>query len=133
MDDSNSEIAIAFCSSARIILYNMYACNEHYLATEARIMEETQMQAASVEGLNEICLTICPLAQHISIGATTTDNHLLSKCLLLCHCLYHVASDYAWFIREENAVEKVASLKVVVELLRTIGTRWRVAGKNDIF
>ncbi|KAK2757578.1 hypothetical protein FQN54_004547 [Arachnomyces sp. PD_36] len=129
MNDSSTMIAIAFCSSARITLYNIYACNEHDSAVESRLLEETQMQAASIEGLREVCQDIIPLAHHISVAATSTVNDILSKSLLLCHCLYHVASEYAWFIREERAMEKVSSLKIVVEVLSMIGTRWRVAGE----
>jgi hypothetical protein len=125
----NIEVAAALCCSARIILYGMYACNEDYTANRPRLAEESEMQRTSLEGLKDVTHSVYQLAQRISHSAMTTDHLSLSKHLLVCHCLYQASSECAWFIREDNNLEGVACLKAMVELLKSIGAKWLVAGK----
>lgn len=127
VDDSNTDIAAALCYSARIILYGMYACNEHY--DQPRLPDEAVLQQESMEGLKEVTRGVYQLAQKVLGVAVATDNLLLSKSLLVCHCLYQASSECAWFIREDQRVEEVACLEAMVVLLRAIGKKWRIASK----
>jgi len=43
--------------------------------------------------------------------------------------LYGAAGELAWYIREDNSVEGVACLRGIVEPLRALRRKWRVAGK----
>ncbi|KAL2072433.1 hypothetical protein VTL71DRAFT_11776 [Oculimacula yallundae] len=126
---NNAEIATALCCSARIVLYGVYACNEDYVANRPRLAEESEMQRLSLEGLKEVTYITYQLAQRISHAATTMDPLSLSKNLLVCHSLYQASSECAWFIREDNNLEGIMCLRAIVELLRSIGTKWLVASK----
>jgi hypothetical protein len=79
------------------------------------------MQSASLAGLREVSHSVYELAG-AQLGVETVSP-------LLCHCLYLAASELAWFLREGGSGEGVASLSVVVGLLRHIGKSWRVAGE----
>ncbi|KFX97582.1 hypothetical protein O988_04787 [Pseudogymnoascus sp. VKM F-3808] len=125
VDGSSTDIAAALCYSARIILYEMYACNEHY--GQPRLSDEAWMQQASMEGLKEVTRSVYQLAQKILDVAVVTDSLLLSKSLLVCHCLYQASSECAWFIREDKTIEEVACLEAMVMLLRAIGKKWHIA------
>jgi len=127
--DSSIAVAASLCYAARFILYSMYACNEHYSVIEARVPEETEMQKNSISGLKEVTQNVYHLAQHIIEATMSTESLLLSGSLLLTHCLYQASTEFTWFIREDNGVEEVACLKSVVQLLRAIRSRWRIAGK----
>ena len=129
MDDSDTASGLAICYSARFILYTIYACNEHDSATEPRIPEETEMQTTSINGLAEVSRGIYQIAQRLSDVLATGDNNVLSKCLLVSHCLYQAASELAWFIREEKVMENVAPLRVIIDILKSIEKRWGVASK----
>ncbi|KAK0103528.1 hypothetical protein ONS95_005549 [Cadophora gregata] len=125
-NSSSFYTAMGLCYAARVTLYNLYACNEHYSATEARIAEETEMQRASIEGLKEVTQCVYRLAQAI-LDAAVMDDQLISRSLLLTHSLYFAASELGWFIKEMNYLEDVQFLKGVVELLKLISKTWRVA------
>lgn len=129
VDGSNTDIAPALCYSARIILYDMYICNEHYVAGQPRLPDEELMQQASMEGLKEVTRGVYQLSQNILGAAVATDGLLLSKSLLVGHCLYQASSECAWFIREDKRVEEVACLEAMVMLLRAIGKKWRIGSK----
>jgi hypothetical protein len=87
------------------------------------------MQRASLKGLKEVTQGVYQLAEHVWESAVTTDSFSLSKGFLICHCLYQASQECAWFIQEDHSAEGVACLKAIVELLRAIAGRWRVAGK----
>ncbi|KAH7397778.1 hypothetical protein BKA64DRAFT_753456 [Cadophora sp. MPI-SDFR-AT-0126] len=123
---TNNFTAMGLCYAARVALYNMYACNEHYSATEARLGEETEMQQASIDGLKEVTQCVYQFA-HSILDVAILDDQLISRSLLLTHSLYFAASELAWFIREMNYAEDVQFLKVIVELLTVMSRTWRVA------
>jgi hypothetical protein len=99
MDNSDTTVALAICYSARIILYNIYTCNDHHSPTEPQIPEETEMQIASINGLTGVSHGIYQIAAHISDTLATGGNNVLSKSLPVGNCFYQAASGFAWFIR----------------------------------
>lgn len=126
--NNSIEMAAGICYSARIILYNIYACNESYAVNRPRIAEETEMQRASIEGLKEITQGVYHIAQQISSTAMS-DDLLLSQSPVLLHCLYEASTELAWFIREDNNIEGVVAFNAIVKVLKAIGLRWQVAGE----
>jgi len=119
--DSSTVVATALCYSARLILYDMYVCNEQFSAL-GRMSEETDMQRASIHGCKEV-------TKQVSLLAELLSDEGISQSPFLCHCLYQASAVFAWFIREENKIEEVAGLKVIVGRLKEMGRTWRVAGK----
>ncbi|TVY31880.1 hypothetical protein LOCC1_G008317 [Lachnellula occidentalis] len=112
--------AIALCYSARLVLYDMYACNNQFSALGIRMSEEEDMQKASINGYGDVTREILNLLD---------DDGGLVENPFLCHCLYQTAAVFAWFIREKGDVEEVAGLRTVVGRLRGIERTWRVAGE----
>jgi hypothetical protein len=127
--DNSIEIAAALCYSARITLYNIYACNENYSTDRPRLAEETEMQRASIEGLKAVTKGVYYLAKHIS-ETTLTMDVLISKSPVVLHCLYEASTELAWFISEEGNMEGVVPLKAIVGVLKAIGLSWQVSGKT---
>lgn len=126
--NSSAVIAYALCCTARFLLYNMYGCNEPdaISAAQGRIAQETEMQQAALEGIKSIAMVkVAKLLQQMRLSN--------DKCFspLLCYVVYHAASECAWFIKESGKAEMVESMRVYVELLRTMEQRWRVAGQFD--
>ncbi|KAH8817088.1 hypothetical protein F5884DRAFT_778396 [Xylogone sp. PMI_703] len=126
--NESTEVAIALCCSARLILYGMYACNDHD-SGRPRIPEETEMQRISMQGLKEVMVGAYQLAKDIYNNIIAGEfNTLLSRSPMLCHCLCDAASECAWFIQEGDGAEGVEHMKMMVEMLRTIEDRWKIAG-----
>ncbi|KAM5383489.1 hypothetical protein ACJZ2D_002182 [Fusarium nematophilum] len=111
--------ALALCFSARLILYNEYACNEPLgLTTNGPVALETEMQKASLEGIRAIT--------SITAHAIAQDS---SGCPFVARFLYHAATECAWFIKEDHEQVMYDALEEIVGGLRRIGERWAVAGQ----
>ncbi|KAI1502545.1 hypothetical protein F5X99DRAFT_417869 [Biscogniauxia marginata] len=141
-------VSLALCSSARLILYNMYACNERYSSDHERCSEEADMQKLTLGGIVEVTRATGRFARHVldSMEATTGDaedggdddavqNHhygdggdggILSP--LVAHSLYEAATECEWFILEQQDSDAVVWLRDIVKLLRVMARRWQVAG-----
>ncbi|CZR70052.1 uncharacterized protein PAC_19953 [Phialocephala subalpina] len=101
----DATVAAALCYSARLVLYNIYACNENYSTIGRRIQEETEMQRASINGLREVSQKVYQLAQQFQNAAIMNGVSVISQSLLLCNCLYQAAGEWAWFVREEKSMD----------------------------
>ncbi|PTB37144.1 uncharacterized protein TrAFT101_010879 [Trichoderma asperellum] len=110
-------IALSLCISARLLLYNLYACNEPGAFVEqSRIPMETEMQRASLDGIISISSTIVPAIARANI-----------ECPLIAQCLYHSATECAWFIREDHEPQMYNALEDIVRDLKLIGDNWNLA------
>jgi hypothetical protein len=110
-------IALAFCSSARLLLYNLYACNEPGVyAEQSRMAMETEMQRDSLDGIISIASNIVPTIARANI-----------ECPLIAQCLYHSATECAWFVREDHEAKWYNALEDVVRNLKLIGKNWNLA------
>ncbi|KAI8964609.1 hypothetical protein F5Y11DRAFT_355485 [Daldinia sp. FL1419] len=126
--DSSVSVPLAICFSARLILYDIYACNETYSTDYGRTSEEAELQKDAMLGIFDVTRGIWQLACQLldsfnQPGGAGPEN--LSP--LLCHCLYAGAGESEWLILEHEDSDAGIWLKGIVELLRVIGKRWQVA------
>ncbi|KAK3358191.1 hypothetical protein B0T25DRAFT_177867 [Lasiosphaeria hispida] len=130
--DANME-ALALVSVARMILYNMYGCNEPDVRSgPARLRVETEMQRVSVQGVMEVgsrraaglargVMEVVAAGEGSKVGGRGVSPFVLA-------CLYLAATECAWFVREGCGLDMRASLTVVVEALRGLKGSWAAAG-----
>jgi len=134
-DGRSSGADLGLCCSARMTLYNMYGCNEPGGGdgtSAERIAMETEMQAASLDGLKEIVGgRVIRLAQMAARGAQAVVDDVGLEAgegtPLVLKCLYHAGTEAKWFIRENYDVGMVVALQAVTNALRAVGSRWKVA------
>ncbi len=123
--------ALAICISARLLLYNQYACNEPGSSTNAlRTSLEVELQQISLEGIMSLSSKIVPaMARRLSTESKLTLNQ---PCYppVLAHCLYHAATECAWFIKEDGDPQMVTALEDIVTTLRMMQHQWHVCGKK---
>lgn len=132
--DNSVLVPLALCFSARLILYDTYACNETYSTDYGRSSEEAELQKESMAGIFDVTRGIWQLACQLldSINQAGEDGpENLSP--LLCHCLYAGAGESEWLILEHEDSTAGIWLKDIVKLLRAIGKRWQVAGKYSLY
>ncbi|RFU72569.1 zniicys6 transcriptional activator [Trichoderma arundinaceum] len=115
--NKSSIVALTLCSSAQLLLYNLYGCNEPLvLAEQSRIAMETEMQSASLNGIKSISFTVMPAIARANID-----------CPLIAQCLYHAATECAWFIREDHEPQMYSALEDILKELKSIGENWQIA------
>ncbi|KAI2622409.1 hypothetical protein GGR54DRAFT_629945 [Hypoxylon sp. NC1633] len=129
---SGGSIAVAttLCFSARLILYDIYACNEKYSTDHGRSSEEAETQQEAMAGIFEVVRSTWQLTRRIldSIDQDAEGGGADNLSPLLCHCLYAAAGESEWLMLEQEDSSAVTWLRDIVKLLQLIGTRWRVAG-----
>ncbi|KAI1137313.1 hypothetical protein F5Y05DRAFT_85648 [Hypoxylon sp. FL0543] len=125
----SASVSLALCFTARLCLYDIYACNEKYSTDHGRSSEEAEVQRAAVAGIFEVVECIWQLARQIldSIQHGGEDE-LNALSPLLCHCLYAAAGESEWLLLEQENSVGGQWLKDIVTLLRLIGERWQIAG-----
>jgi hypothetical protein len=126
VDEAVTIVDVALCTSARLTLYNMYACNQPDSVTE-RIAKESTMQTECIAGLKQMIATRgVVLAWHVIQQAT---ERLDATSPLIIHALYDVATECQWFVREDYTEEAANSLRLLVEALTLLSQRWGAAGQ----
>ncbi|KAE8450385.1 hypothetical protein EG329_006459 [Mollisiaceae sp. DMI_Dod_QoI] len=122
-DDSPAFVAFALCCSGRLILYNMYGCNEpdENLGQQSRLPEDTEMQQVALDGIREVILFRMSLLSQTLMMRTDLGSPLI------CYSLYHAASECAWFIKENQTDEIITMMKTYIDHLMAIEKRWKVA------
>jgi hypothetical protein len=115
--------AIAICCSARFLLYELYACNEHYEG--APTGQEAHVQVLALQGIEQCVATMYQLAlrmQQASFVESSEDSIFVS------HALYWAASECRWYIKEgkQEAGEVFVCL---VSALKLLNGRSHRAGK----
>ncbi|KAK3329134.1 hypothetical protein B0H66DRAFT_540320 [Apodospora peruviana] len=136
-EQENNLEALALICSARCILYNMYGCNEPDVRSGLdRLRVETEIQHESVKGIIDLATKRVPQMAHlvVEIIATATaagSGAQMGKSIspTLMHCLYHMATECAWFIREGFGPEMTSGLGVIVSALKQMRVSWAVAGE----
>ena len=109
--DSSRLSALAICISARFLLYNQYGCNEENGITgREHIALETEMQSISLDGIKILASSVVSRIAQAE-----------SRCPLVAQCLYHAATECAWFIREDNEPEMREALRHIVQGLGHLG------------
>jgi hypothetical protein len=127
---SSLHLALSLCSQARLVLYNQYACNDpgRALPTE-RLAAEVEMQQISLTGIRELAAKTIPLVAREMMSDNQQQSAVLSNSPVLAGCLYHAATECAWFIKENDEVEMVDGLESIVQALRVLKSEWSVCGK----
>jgi hypothetical protein len=126
--------ALAFSSTARYMVYGLYACNERY-SSEMRSTQETEMQQLALSGIYDVTHGVWKLARHIldTIAVAEELGEELMPTPLICHCLYLAAGECEWFVLEDKDSDGAAWLRDIVELLGNIKKRWHIAGQYREF
>ncbi|KAI0380249.1 hypothetical protein F5Y04DRAFT_102078 [Hypomontagnella monticulosa] len=126
---SSISTSLALCFSARLILYDIYACNEKYSTDHGRSSEEAEMQREAMAGIFDVTRCTWQLARQILdlVEQAGTDGFENAN-PLLCHCLYAAAQESEWLILEQENSTAGIWLCDMEELLRAISDRWKVAG-----
>jgi hypothetical protein len=124
VDDTISIVDVALCTSARLTLYNMYACNQPDGLTE-RLAKESMMQTECIAGLKQIIATRgTVIAWHVIQQGTEMLDDISP---LIIHTLYDVATECQWFVQEDYSEGAASSLRLLVEALTLLAPRWEVA------
>lgn len=117
--ESSTFPALALCCSARLVLYNQYACNEPLgLSTNGPIALETELQKVGLEGIRAIASSTARLAA-LEMGG----------CPLVARFLYHAATECAWFIKENHEQIMYDALEDIIGGLRSTSENWGLASK----
>ncbi|KAI0837057.1 hypothetical protein F5Y06DRAFT_297839 [Hypoxylon sp. FL0890] len=122
-------VSLTLCFSARLSLYDIYACNEKYSTDHGRSSEEAEMQREALVGIFEVVEHIWQLARQILDSIQQGgEAELNTLSPLLCHCLYAAAGESEWLLLEQENSSAGQWLKDIVKLLELIGERWQIAG-----
>lgn len=122
--------ALSLCSLARLLLYNEYACNEPSFSTaRERLAAEVEMQQISLEGIQDIVSKTIPRMARQIVSANRPQSKGPRHSPILAGCLYHAATECAWFVKENNDAEMVAGLDAITQALQALKSEWSVCSK----
>ena len=121
MGANHPDEAIAICCSARFLLYELYACNEHFEGIPTG--REAQVQTVALQGIEQCVGTMFQLALRVQQGTTTQQHGIF-----VTHALYWAASECRWYINEGKR-EALVILDALVTALKMLNNRWRRAGR----
>ncbi|KAI9152101.1 Transcription factor BOA15 [Paramyrothecium foliicola] len=121
-------VDVAICTCARLALYHIYACNLPD-ATGERFSEESALQQASIDGIQQI----------INVRGAALARCVIEQCSanpersspLVVQALYDAATECLWFEREGGDVMDAATstLQLLMQALALLAERWSVASK----
>ncbi|KAF5707746.1 Zn(II)Cys6 transcriptional activator [Fusarium mundagurra] len=119
--------ALSLCSLARLLLYNEYACNEpSFSMARERLAAEVEMQQVSLASIQAIVSKTIPQMARQIVSASQLQSKGPRYSPILAACLYHAATECAWFVRENNDVEMVAGLEAITHALQVLKSEWSV-------
>ncbi|SCV30736.1 related to Zn(II)Cys6 transcriptional activator [Fusarium fujikuroi] len=122
--------ALSLCSLARLLLYNEYACNEpSFITARERLAAEVEMQQISLEGIQDIVSKTIPRMARQIVSASQQQSKGPRHSPILAGCLYHAATECAWFVKENNDTEMVAGLDAITRALQALKSEWSVCSK----
>ncbi|KAH7244553.1 uncharacterized protein BKA55DRAFT_86070 [Fusarium redolens] len=119
--------ALSLCSLARLLLYNEYACNEPSFSTaRERLAAEVEMQQISLASIQDIVSKTIPQMARQIVSASQQQSMGPRHSPILAGCLYHAATECAWFVKENNDAEMVAGLEAITQALEVLKSEWAV-------
>ncbi|OBS15187.1 hypothetical protein FPOA_13929 [Fusarium poae] len=122
--------ALSLCSLARLLLYNEYACNEPSFSTSReRLATEVEMQRISLTSIQDIVSKTIPQMSRQIVSASQQETKRPRHSPILASCLYHAATECAWFVKENNDEEMVAGLEAITQALVVLKSEWVVCDK----
>ena len=126
--------ALSLVSTARMVIYNMYGCNEPDIRSSAeRLKREVEMQRASIQGVMDLAANRIPQMAQTIIDILASASHSSrgrNISPVVAHCLYHAATECGWFIREGCGPEMTTGLAVIVSAIDQLKTSWAVSGES---
>ncbi|KAF5588031.1 Zn(II)Cys6 transcriptional activator [Fusarium subglutinans] len=124
--------ALSLCSLARLLLYNEYACNEpSFSTTRERLAAEVEMQQIALASIQHIVSKTIPQMARQIVSASQQQSKGPRYSPVLASCLYHAATECAWFVKENNDADMVAGLEAITQALQVLKSEWAVCGKPD--
>ncbi len=135
VEDGGNQCATALCSSARLLLYSEYACDDFTgrMPNRERVALESEAQGVAIRGIELMAtVTIPRMAQAVvqaSAGAATRP----SINPLLGHAMYYAATECACFIKESHGRDMHTALAQIVQGLEAMRLEWQVGGTCCIF
>ncbi|RBR15516.1 hypothetical protein FVER53590_09442 [Fusarium verticillioides] len=122
--------ALSLCSLARLLLYNEYACNEPSITTpRERLAAEVEMQQISLASIQDIVSKTLPQMARQIVSAGQQQSKGPRHSPILAGCLYHAATECAWFVRENNDAEMVVGLEAITNALQVLKSEWSVCNE----
>ncbi|KAI1026517.1 hypothetical protein LB503_013559 [Fusarium chuoi] len=122
--------ALSLCSLARLLLYNEYACNEPSFSTARETLAaEVEMQQISLEGIQDIVSKTIPQMARQIVSVSQQQSKVPRHSPILAGCLYHAATECAWFVKENNDAEMVAGLDAITQALQALKSEWSVCNE----
>ncbi|CVL02259.1 related to Zn(II)Cys6 transcriptional activator [Fusarium mangiferae] len=122
--------ALSLCSLARLLLYNEYACNEPSFSTaRERLAAEVEMQQISLMSIQNIVSKTIPHMARQIVSASQQHSKGPRHSPILAGCLYHAATECAWFVKENNDAEMVAGLDAITQALQALKSEWSVCSE----
>ncbi|EXK40867.1 hypothetical protein FOMG_07599 [Fusarium oxysporum f. sp. melonis 26406] len=122
--------ALSLCSLARLLLYNEYACNEPSFSTaRERLAAEVEMQQISLASIQDIVSKTIPQMARQIVSASQQQSKGPRHSPILAGCLYHAATECAWFVKENNDAEMVAGLEAITHALKVLKSEWSVCNE----
>ena len=116
--------SLALCYSAMMKLYDPYSCNNNFPGEN--VAEETGMQVIAISGLQTTAEEILHFGQRLK-STMSFDSPGISP--LIADSFYQAASTFAWMAEERRAPEVTVPYGQMVEVLRLLDSRWKVAGE----
>ncbi|KAF4952733.1 hypothetical protein FGADI_6485 [Fusarium gaditjirri] len=119
--------ALSLCSLARLLLYNEYACNEpSFSMARERLAAEVQMQQISLANIQDIVSKTMPEMARQIVSVSQQQSKGPRHSPILAGCLYHAATECAWFVKENNDVEMVDGFEAITHALKVLNSEWAV-------
>lgn len=116
--------ALAISYSTMLCLYEPYACTDSNHGDHT--VEEVEMQSIAIAGLKSTAEEILKFSHNLK-RIMTYNGATVSP--LIADCLYGAAADYAWLVQERGTPEMLASYNNLIEALKLLDMRWKVAGE----
>ena len=116
--------SLAICYSSMLSLYEPYSCTETNHGEHTT--EEVDMQAIAIAGLKRVSEEVLKFSHNLK-RTMTYDTAAISP--LVADCLYVAAANYAWLVQERGTPEMLASYNNLIEVLKLLDLRWKVAGE----
>ncbi|KAF5967124.1 hypothetical protein FBULB1_11329 [Fusarium bulbicola] len=118
---------------ARLLLYNEYACNEPSFGTaRERLAAEVEMQQIALASIQHIVSKTIPQMARQIVSASQRQSKGPRHSPILASCLYHAATECAWFVKENHDAEMVAGSEAITQALQVLKSEWAVCAKSAL-
>lgn len=121
--------SVAICYSAQLTLYDAYLCTDADDVSGVGVPERLEMQQIAISSIKGVCFATHLLANRISKAVSSGDAARISP--LTTDCLYQAAMLFLGYIRQTGKLELVQTVMDIMNVLKTLATRWNVASRHN--